>query len=79
MPAAALWNKDWRIRPAGKVFTELVSKTWKTNATGKTAADGSYQLRGFTGDYEVVIKYKCKEMKQQITLDNKGKSVVMKL
>jgi hypothetical protein len=36
---AALWNNDWKIHKHGKVFTDLVSKTWWTNFDGKTAAN----------------------------------------
>ncbi|NEW84328.1 MAG: endo-1,4-beta-xylanase, partial [Mariniphaga sp.] len=55
-PVAAMWNKDWSVRKHGKVYTDLVTKTWWTNADGKTTKDGTYKVRGFCGDYEVAVK-----------------------
>ena len=30
IPRAALWDKDWNLRPHGKVWVDLVTKTWWT-------------------------------------------------
>jgi len=79
IPAAALWDKDWNIKPEGKAFTELVSKTWNTNMSGTTAKNGAYKIRGFTGDYEITVSYKGKKLQQYFALDNKGGNTVLKL
>jgi len=71
-PVAAMWNKDWTIRENGKVYSELVSKTFWTNFNGKTADNGISKTRGFTGDYEITVSYKGKTIKRTYTLDNKG-------
>jgi endo-1,4-beta-xylanase len=55
-PNAALWALDWTLRPHGQVWLDLVTKTWWTNADGRTNADGTYQTRGFYGDYDVTVK-----------------------
>lgn len=34
---------------------DLVSKTWWTNADGRTDAAGVFQTRGFFGDYDVTV------------------------
>ncbi len=72
IPAAALWDKEWNIRPSGKVFTELVSKTWSTNTSGTTQKNGEYKVRGFNGKYEITVGYKGKTATQQSVLDSKG-------
>ena len=54
-PGAALWRKDWSLRPAGQAWVDLVTKTWWTNADGRTATDGTYSTRGFYGDYDVTV------------------------
>jgi GH35 family endo-1,4-beta-xylanase len=77
--AAALWDKDWNIRPEGKMFTELVSKTWSTDTAGTTAKNGEFKIRGFNGDYEITVNYKGKSNTQKYTLDNKGGHVIIKL
>ena len=79
LPAAALWNKDWSIRPEGKVFAGLVSKTWATNEDGLTGKDGNYSIRGYTGDYTITVTYENKKVTKQITLDNTGKIAVLQL
>lgn len=78
-PVAAMWNKDWSVRKHGKVYTDLVTKTWWTNADGKTAQDGTYQVRGFCGDYEVTVKISGKIVQQNVTLTNQGNSVSVHL
>jgi len=56
IPRAALFRKDWSVKPSGKAFMDLVLKTWWTDAQGTTGSDGSFRTRGFLGDYEVVVK-----------------------
>lgn len=79
IPAAALWDKDWNIRPEGKVYTELVSKTWNTQASGITSSTGEYQIRGFNGNYEISVTRNGKAKQQKYTLDNKSGTVIIKL
>ncbi|MBC8041363.1 MAG: endo-1,4-beta-xylanase [Opitutaceae bacterium] len=54
-PEAALWDKNWNLRPNGQAWVDLVTKDWWTNADGRTAADGTFTTRGFYGDYEVTV------------------------
>ena len=56
-PVAALWNKDWTLRKNGEVYTELVGRTWRTDANGVTAADGTYLTRAFLGEYDVSVAH----------------------
>ena len=78
-PVAALWNEDWTPRQHGKVYTELVTKTWWTNADGKSSKDGVFRVRGFCGDYEVVVSSGGKTVKEQVTLSNTNSELVIKL
>lgn len=78
-PIAALWNKDWSIRKHGKVFTDLVSKTWWTNFDGKTNTNGECKVRGFTGDYEIIVDQKGKRTQQKFTLTNSGGVCIVNL
>jgi endo-1,4-beta-xylanase len=54
-PRAAFWSKDWKLRPNGEVWVNLTRKEWWTDADLVTSADGSAQVRGFLGDYEVTV------------------------
>lgn len=55
IPNCALWDKNWNLRPHGHAWVDLVTKTWWTNADGRSAANGTYATRGFYGDYEVTV------------------------
>jgi GH35 family endo-1,4-beta-xylanase len=55
-PHGALYRKDWSIKPAGKVWQELVLKQWRTNVEGVAGTEGEYRVRAFLGDYEVVVR-----------------------
>ncbi len=78
-PSAALWDKNWKPRANGKVFAELVTKTWATDVDGITGKDGVYKVRGFTGDYEVTVKYKGKTAIEACSLSNKGEAITVKI
>ena len=36
IPSGAMMRRDWSLKPNGKVYQDLVFKTWWTNADGKT-------------------------------------------
>jgi GH35 family endo-1,4-beta-xylanase len=55
-PAAALWREDWSLKPAGKVFVDLVANQWWTDEELQADNDGRCQLRGFLGDYVITAE-----------------------
>jgi len=57
-PDAALWRKDWSLKPNGRIWTELTRKTWWTDEQGKTDRRGRWSTRGFLGDYEIEVNGK---------------------
>ena len=56
-PKAALWDLKWNLRPHGKVFLDLIDKTWRTQEEGSTAANGNYTTRGFHGTYQIIATH----------------------
>ncbi len=52
-PTAALWTLDWKIRPAGRAYLDLVRGEWWTQTSGQTGSDGAWNARGFKGDYRI--------------------------
>lgn len=52
-PDAALWRKDWSLKPNGKVWLDLTTKRWWTRAQGVTSDTGEFRVRGFPGDYQL--------------------------
>lgn len=54
-PDAALWRKDWSIKPAGQAYLDLVYRKWWTDEIVETGANGLVSLRGFLGAYEIAV------------------------
>ncbi len=77
IPRAALWDKNWNLRPHGKVWVDLVTKTWWTNADGTLNPQGIYKTRGFYGDYEVTISKDGKSQSAQVRLSPQNGGLTM--
>ncbi|MFT4153204.1 endo-1,4-beta-xylanase [Parafilimonas sp.] len=72
-PSAALYNKDWSVKPNGESWDKLVLHEWRTNLTANTNENGQVNASGFLGNYTVSVKTSDgKEIKKNISLDNKG-------
>lgn len=54
-PRAALWRKDWSLRPHGEMFVDLVTNRWWTDETLVTDGQGRARVRGFCGDYSIEV------------------------
>jgi len=74
-PNGAYFRKDWSIKPAGKVWIDLVTNKWWTRASGETDAQGSYKTRGFLGDYEITVTHNGKSRTLRTTLQKNSKPV----
>eukprot|EP00276_Gloeochaete_wittrockiana_P004393 CAMPEP_0184646708 /NCGR_PEP_ID=MMETSP0308-20130426/3456_1 /TAXON_ID=38269 /ORGANISM="Gloeochaete witrockiana, Strain SAG 46.84" /LENGTH=900 /DNA_ID=CAMNT_0027076981 /DNA_START=884 /DNA_END=3586 /DNA_ORIENTATION=- len=55
IPSAAMYTKDWQIKPNGIIFQDLVLNKWWTKTVGTTNMDGLYSTRAFKGDYLVQV------------------------
>ena len=71
-PDAALFRKDWTIKPNGQVWKDLVLGKWWTHAQGTSAADGTYSNPGFVGDYEVTVRADSHSRTTRISLPHAG-------
>ncbi len=77
-PDAALWRKDWSIKPAGKMWKELVFTTWWTDEKHTTDAAGVCEVSAFLGDYEIVVKHAGRELTSNATVDKSGRTVTVR-
>lgn len=59
-PSCAFFTKDWKLKPNGQAYIDLVFKQWWTEETGQTDENGTYQFRGFWGDYKVSVQWGSK-------------------
>mgnify|MGYP001237890621 CR=1 FL=1 len=57
IPRAALFAKDWRIKPSGQAYIDLVLGAWWTNETHTTDRQGYCRIRAFLGDHTVTVTY----------------------
>jgi endo-1,4-beta-xylanase len=76
---APLFHKDWSPKPAFEVYKHLTQEQWATHAKGNSAANGTYALRGFYGDYEVTVTHAGKTQKATAKWRQDGDKVVVKL
>jgi GH35 family endo-1,4-beta-xylanase len=77
---APIFRKDWTEKPSGQVYQQLILHDWRTDAEGDTAPDGTYQLRGFCGEYEITAKSGDKSLTvpAKLTKDGCRLSLVLK-
>lgn len=78
-PAAALWRKDWTLKPCGEVFVDLVANQWKTNEIVTTDSDGNCRVRGYLGEYEVTVEHEGASRKIDMSLDREGSRIVIRI
>jgi len=78
-PEAALYRRDWSIKPAGQAWRALVFKEWWTDETGQTGRDGVFKTRGFLGDYEIGVTHRGVSKEMESALAAEGASLVVPL
>jgi hypothetical protein len=71
----ALWRKDWSVKPAGQAWLDLVRKQWWTTAEGTSAANGTFTVRGFLGDYTLTVTSSGRTQTAHATLSADGGDV----
>jgi hypothetical protein len=49
---AAMWRKDWTIKPNGEAFVKLMTEGWVTKGEADVV-NGKLKFRRFYGEYEV--------------------------
>ncbi len=52
-PRAALFRRDWSLKPNGQAFYDTVFREYWTDTRGMTGSEGLFQTRAFLGDYEL--------------------------
>jgi endo-1,4-beta-xylanase len=71
-PSAALYRKDWTVKPNGRVWEELVFKEWWTDERGQTGEDGLFAVGGFLGDYEIEVEHAGRKVTVPARLERGG-------
>ena len=79
LPRAAMFRRDWSLKPNGQTYYDLVYKEWWTDVRGETADDGAFAVRGFKGDYEIQATVGDRVVTVPVTLDARGSEVTVKV
>lgn len=79
IPNAAFWTKDWKPRPAAKVWYDLVFKKWWTNLHSWTDYKGRTKAKCFLGDYIIEVKHGTMKTEKRVTLKRGGDYVEIEL
>ncbi|MGN6507609.1 MAG: endo-1,4-beta-xylanase [Tepidisphaeraceae bacterium] len=69
-PQAALFDKEWHPTAAGRAWTDLIQHQWWTDLKGKTSTDGTFQCRGFLGDYEITAQSAGRSVKTSTKIES---------
>jgi endo-1,4-beta-xylanase len=79
LPDAALYRKDWSIKPSGQAFKDLLFKRWWTNTSGLSNVNGQYSTRGFLGNYKVTVAFGWRTVTRNVVLSKTSGEFVIKL
>ena len=52
---AGLWREDWSEKPSAQTWRRLIFEEWWTKESMITDIDGRATIRGFLGDYDVIV------------------------
>ncbi len=78
-PDAAMYTSDWKIKPNGEVFKDLVYNQWWTKNDSKSNSEGVSGFRGFYGDYNVTVNYEGETATQEVSFLKDGSSIIITL
>jgi endo-1,4-beta-xylanase len=78
-PNGAMIRKDWSTKPNYDVWREMVYGQWWTDVSGMSGDDGTWKVRGFLGDYEVVVTAGDRAVTVSATLTLDGARVAVTL
>jgi len=78
-PNAAMFRRDWSIKPNGEVYKRLVFDEWWTQETAKTDAAGNATVRGFLGDYQINVTHNGKSVERRVSLKKDGSPVTIEM
>jgi endo-1,4-beta-xylanase len=76
-PRAAMFRRDWSIKPNGYAFYDLVHREWSTDETGVTNSEGEWVVRGFKGRYDIEVRAGSRGLSGWAVLTGGGTAVTV--
>jgi len=79
-PSAAFYSSDWKKKRIALAWEYMIEKEWHTDKTVATAEDGTVQIRGYLGDYEINVTTPAgRKNKTSFTLEKGEASVTVQM
>ena len=69
---APLFTRDWKLKPSGQVYRDLVWGQWRTWEKQTTGEAGVVTIPAFLGDYDIMVKYNNRQQDKKINLAKGG-------
>jgi endo-1,4-beta-xylanase len=76
-PNAALWRRNWQIKPAGHVWLDWVHKRWRTLASGYSNPTGTFEVKGFLGEYDITVVHNGKQKTETCRLTKESSTITV--
>jgi endo-1,4-beta-xylanase len=76
---APLFTQDWKLKPAGAAYYDLVFNQWWTCTGGSTDATGAYVANGHLGDYTVSVTVGAQTVTTTASLVKGGAEITVTL
>jgi GH35 family endo-1,4-beta-xylanase len=78
-PDAAMFRKDWTIKPNGLAWKEWVTTKWKTEFQVKTDKQGTINQAGHLGTYEIEVTFGKVKKNIRYSLTKESEPLTVKL
>ncbi|XP_046546498.1 exoglucanase XynX-like [Haliotis rubra] len=63
--AALVSGNSYHINAAGKRYLNLIHQEWSTHVTHRLTSGTQFNIRGFHGDYDIIVRYQGTPVKKQ--------------
>ncbi len=78
-PQAALYRKDWSIKPCGRAFLDLVYDRWWSKEELRTDESGEATARVFQGNYTIVTNFSNLRNESEVTVSKEAAEITIRL
>ncbi len=76
---SAMFTSDWRLKPSGQAWFDLVKKQWWTDTTFILNQVNPLEIRAFQGEYDVFVTRGDRVIHRRFDLPKEGQSITIDL
>ncbi|MGI9510428.1 MAG: endo-1,4-beta-xylanase [Geminicoccaceae bacterium] len=78
-PGASIYRRDGTLSPVGKLYRDLVRRTWWTDIAARSNADGELTTRVYQGDYTISARKNDQSTMATLSLGPDGANLALTL